>query len=123
MARSLRLLSSDPLEDFAKRLCGDSINRKASSTVRVAGRVFSTFGVETVFAGLEGISCSLTKYLKKERRVEIFLAIELFLFFRWRKLKYFRMAIRSTFSILTSPKGERDVPEPFRKFSNSSKSF
>src|SRR5512136_2147210 len=123
MARSLKPFSSDPLEDFPERLWGDSINRKASSTVRVVGRVFSTFGVETAFAGLEGITCSLTKYLKKERNVEIFLAIELFLFFRWRKLKYFRMAIRSTFSIFTSLSGMSCIPEFFRKSSKASKSL
>jgi hypothetical protein len=82
MARSLNLFSLDASENFSEILWGDSINRKASSTVRVAGRVFSTFGVETLLAGLEGITCSLIKYLKKERSVEIFLAIELFLFLR-----------------------------------------
>jgi hypothetical protein len=61
---------------------GDSINRKVSSTVSVVGSVLSTFGVEIPFAGFEGTICSLTKYLKKERSVESFLAIELFLFFR-----------------------------------------
>src|SRR4030043_455102 len=54
---------------------------------------------------------SLTKYLKKERKVEIFLAMELFLFFRWRKLKYLRISIRFTFSISVSPAGERHSPE------------
>jgi hypothetical protein len=124
MARSLKTFSLDPSEeDFSEILLGDSINRKASSTERVMGRVFSTFGVETLLAGLEGITCSLTKYLKKERSVEIFLAIELFLFFRWRKLKYFRIAIRSTFSISTSPVGVRYIPELFKKSSNPSKSL
>jgi hypothetical protein len=81
MARSLKPFSFDPSEGFSEMVVGDSINRKASSTVRVVGRVFSTFGVETPLAGLEGITCSLTIYLKKDRSVEIFLAIELFLFF------------------------------------------
>jgi hypothetical protein len=89
----------------------------------VVGRVFSTFGVETLLAGLEEITCSLIKYLKKERSVEIFLAIELFLFFRWRKLMYFRMANRSTFSISTTPAGLRYIPEFFKKSSTPSKSF
>jgi hypothetical protein len=88
----------------------------------VVGRNFSTFGVETLLAGLEVASFSLTRYLKKERRVESFLAIELFLFFRCRKLKYFRIAHRSTLFISLSPAGERTIPELFRKSSNSSKS-
>jgi hypothetical protein len=104
-------------------LLGDSINRKASSTVRVVGRVFSTFGVETLLAGLEAIICSLAKYLKKERSVETFLAIELFLFFRWRELMYFRIAIRSAFSISTPPEALRYIPELFKKSSKPCKSF
>jgi hypothetical protein len=123
MARSLKPFSFDPSEGFSEMVVGDSINRKASSTVRVLGRVFSTFGVETPLAGLEGITCSLTIYLKKERSVEIFLAIELFLFFRWRKLKYFRIAIRSTFSISTFPEELTYIPEFFKKSSNPSKSL
>src|SRR4030065_790101 len=112
MARSLNFLSFIPAGgDFSERLLGDSINRKASSTVRVVGRVFSTLGVDTLLAGLEAIICSLFRYLKKERSVEIFLAIELFLFLRWRKLRYFRMAIRSTFSISTTPVGLRYISE------------
>jgi hypothetical protein len=87
------------------------------------GRGFSIFGVETLLAGLEVTSSSLTKYLKKERRVEIFLAMELFLFFRWRKLKYLRMANRSTLSISTSPVAERKIPELLKKLSNASKSL
>jgi hypothetical protein len=102
---------------------GDSINLKASSTVRVVGRVFSTFGVDTLLAGLEGTICSLTKYLKKERSVEIFLAIELFLFLRCKKLRYFRMAMRSTFPNSTSPEEARHIPELFKKSSNPSKSL
>jgi hypothetical protein len=124
MARSLNpLFFALSEEDFSMGFLGDSISRKASSTVRVVGRGFSTFGVETLLAGLEVASCSLTKYLKKERRVEIFLAIELFLFLRWRKLKYLRMANRSTFPISISCAVERDIPELFKKFSNSSKSL
>src|SRR4030043_1410218 len=116
MARSLNLLSFIPAgENFSDRFLGDSINRKASSTVRVVGRVFSTLGVEILLAGLEAIICSLFRYLKKERKVEIFLAIELFLFFRWRKLRYFRMAIRSAFSITASPAGLTHTPELFKK--------
>src|SRR4030043_1838375 len=122
MARSLKLFSFPPSEDFSEILLGDSINRKASSTLRWVGRVFSTLGVETLLAGLEGTICSLTKYLKKERSVESFLAIELFLFFRWRKLKYLRIARRSTFSILTWPAGVRYIPELFKKFLNSFRS-
>jgi hypothetical protein len=123
MARSLKRFSFATSEDFSGMLLGDSINRKASSTVRVVGRVFSTFGVETLLAGLEEITCSLIKYLKKERSVEIFLAIELFLFFRWRKLMYFRIANRSALSISTTPAGLRYIPELFKKSSNPSKSF
>src|SRR3972149_11115080 len=111
MARSLTRLSLDISEAFSRMLLCDSINRKASSTESVVGRVFSTFGVETLLAGLEGMTCSLIKYLKKERSVEIFLAIELFLFFRWRTLIYFRIAIRSTFSISTPPVELRYIPE------------
>src|SRR3990172_3095955 len=101
----------------------DSTNRNVSSTVRAVGSIFSTFGEETVLAGLEEILSSFTRYLKKDRRVEIFLAIELFLFLRWRKLKYFRIANRSTFSIRTSPLEERDAPEFFKNCSNSSRSL
>src|SRR4030043_368018 len=122
MARSLNLLSFIPAgENFSDRFLGDSINRKASSTVRVVGRVFSTLGVEILLAGLEAIICSLFRYLKKERNVEIFLAIELFLFFRWRKLRYFRMVIRSTFFHSTSAEEVRIIPEFFKKSSNPSK--
>jgi hypothetical protein len=102
---------------------GISISLKASSTVRVVGRGFSTFGVETLLVGLEIRICSLTKNLKKERRVEIFLAMELFLFFRWRKLKYLRMANRSTFPDSISWPVERGIPKFLRKFSNSPRSL
>src|SRR4030043_1749217 len=122
MARSLNPFSFDPSEDFPKTLLGDPINLKASSTVRVVGRVFSTFGVETLFAGLEGTISSLTRYLKKDRSVEIFLAIELFLFLLKRKLRDIRIAIRSTFPKSTSPEGVRYIPEAFKKSSNPSKS-
>jgi hypothetical protein len=82
MARSLKRFSFDPSEDFSGMLLGDSINRKASSTVSTFGRSFSTFGVETIFAWFVGTICSLTRYMKNARRLESFRAIELLLFFR-----------------------------------------
>src|SRR3972149_7217029 len=115
MARSLNLFFFPFSEGGVREIpLVDSTKRNVSSTVRAVGRIFSAFGEETVLAGFEEIRSSFTRYLKKDRRVEIFLAIELFLFLRLRKLKYFRIANRSTFSIRTSPLEERGVPESFK---------
>src|SRR3990172_8692329 len=107
---------------FLELVRGASTIRNASSTVRTDGRTFSTLGVETLLAGLEFTLFSFTKNLKKERRVETFRAIETFLFFRCRKVKYFRIVNRSIVSISTPPEGRRQVPVSSKNPQNCSRS-